>query len=59
MTDNDTANDLIYAASASGPLWQDLLLCQQVSALASAVKQDIMVERETVDGYFRVKVRVR
>lgn len=59
MTTNDTANDLIFAASASGPLWQDLLLCQQVAALASAMNQDITLERETDDGYFRVKVKGR
>lgn len=53
------ADELMAAASQAGPLWQDMTIAEAVCVLAVHHKADITLERETEDGYLRVKVRVK
>lgn len=50
------ADELMAAASASGPLWQDITIAEAMCVLAAEHQSDITFERETEDGYLKVKV---
>lgn len=53
------ADEIMAAASQAGPLWQDITIAEAMCVLASQHGSDITFERETEDGFLRVKVKGR
>lgn len=50
------ADELMSSDSTAGPMWQDITIAEAMCVLACEHQSDITFERETEDGYLKVKV---